>query len=72
MPSQIKLAEQRAIDEGLIYWPSFEVFKGFISQAKLLDTKGTVIVFHGNAGAAYHRSFYVKALSIQNMRVILA
>ncbi|MCH8034510.1 MAG: alpha/beta hydrolase, partial [Bacteroidetes bacterium] len=72
MPYQIKLAEQRAINEGLIYWPSFEVFKGFISQAKLLDAKGTVIVFHGNAGAAYNRSFYVKALSIQNMRVILA
>ena len=72
MPYQIKLAEQRAINEGLIYWPSFEVFQGFISQAKLPDAKGTVIVFHGNAGAAYHRSFYVKALSIQNMRVILA
>ena len=47
MPYQIKLAEQRAIDEGLIYWPSFEVFQGFISQAKLPDAKGTVIVFHG-------------------------
>jgi alpha-beta hydrolase superfamily lysophospholipase len=72
MPYQIKLTEQSVINEGLIYWPSFEVFKGFISKAKLPDTMGTVIVFHGNAGAAYNRSFYVKALSIQNMRVILA
>jgi len=72
LPDRIKLSEQSAIAEGLIYWPSFEVFQGFISQAKPLDAKGTVIVFHGNAGAAYHRSFYTKALSMQNMRVILA
>ena len=72
LPDKIKLPEQRAIDEGLIYWPSFELFQGFISKEKPLDEKGTVIIFHGNAGAAYHRSFYVKALSIQSMRVILA
>ena len=72
MPSQIKLAEQSVFNEGLIYWPSFEVFKGFISKSNLLEAKGTVIVFHGNAGAAYNRGFYVEALSIQNIRVILA
>ena len=39
---------------------------------KVTDTKGTVIVFHGNAGTAFHRSFYARALSRQNYRVILA
>ncbi len=72
LPNEIQLSEEHAIDEGLLYWPSFENFQGFISQEEPVDAKGTVIVFHGNAGAAYHRSFYAKALSIQNLRVILA
>lgn len=71
-PNEIKLSEERAIDQDLLYWPSFENFQGFISQGEPEDAKGTVIVFHGNAGAAYHRSFYAQALSIQNLRVILA
>jgi len=72
LPYQIKISEQSAIAEGLIYWPSFEVFQGFIDQAPPHAPRGTVIVFHGNAGAAYHRSFYTKALSMEKMRVILA
>ena len=72
LPNKIQLPEERAIDEGLLYWPSIENFQGFISQGEPGDAKGTVIVFHGNAGAAYHRSFYAKALSIQHLRVILA
>ena len=72
LPSELLLSEERAIDEGLLYWPSFENFQGFISQREPGDAKGTIIVFHGNAGAAYHRSFYAKALSFQNLRVILA
>ena len=71
-PNEIQVSEERAIDEGLRYWPSFDNFQGFISQGETVDSKGTMIVFHGNAGTAYHRSFYAKALSIQNLRVILA
>jgi alpha-beta hydrolase superfamily lysophospholipase len=72
LPYQVQLSEQRAFDAGLRYWPSFDNFKGFISQREPVDAKGTMIVFHGNAGAAYHRSFYAEALSNQNLRVILA
>jgi len=72
LPGEFQLSEERAIAEGLLYWPSFENFQGFISQAEPVDAKGTIIVFHGNAGTAYHRSFYAKALSLQNLRVILA
>jgi alpha-beta hydrolase superfamily lysophospholipase len=72
LPSRIQLSEAHAIAIGLRYWPSFENFRGFTSQGELGDADGTIIVFHGNAGAAYHRSFYVDALTIQNMRVILA
>lgn len=66
------LSEERARIEGLRYWPSFDHFRGFISSEEPVDPKGTVIVFHGNAGAAYHRDYYVRALSRQNLRVILA
>jgi len=72
LPTEIQLSEERAIAEGLLYWPSFENFQGFISEGETVGSKGTMIVFHGNAGTAYHRSFYAKALSIQNLRVILA
>ncbi len=34
--------------------------------------RGTAIVFHGNAGHAGHRDFYVRALEPLGMRVILA
>jgi hypothetical protein len=72
LSNRIKLSEERAVNEGLHYWSSFENFKGFISHGESGDAKGTIIVFHGNAGTAYHRSFYIKALSILDFRVILA
>jgi len=72
LPSQTQFSEESASNEGLQHWSSYENFRGFISQEELIAVKGTVIVFHGNAGTAFHRSFYAKALSRQNMRVILA
>ena len=72
LPNVIQLSEERAMEEGLLYWPSFDHFQGFICHGEPVDAKGTIIVFHGNAGTAHDRSFYAKALSIQNLRVILA
>jgi hypothetical protein len=72
MPGEFRLSEKRAIDEGLHYWPSFEGYRGFIGSETSVEAKGTILVFHGNAGTAYHRNFYARALSIQNLRVILA
>jgi len=71
LPMGNKLSEQSALAGGFRYWPSFDNFQGFISQEPV-DPNGTVIVFHGNAGAAYHRDYYVNALAMQNLRVILA
>ena len=70
-PTEIQLPEERANEAGLSYWPSFEDFQGLISSTEPEKVKGTVLVFHGNAGAAYHRSFYVDALSTLSLRVIL-
>jgi alpha-beta hydrolase superfamily lysophospholipase len=71
-PSQIRFSEANANNEGLRHWPSYDNFRGFKNRDDLIDADGTVIVFHGNAGTAYHRSFYTNALSSQNVRVILA
>ena len=72
LPSHFQLSEERVLEEGLRYWPSFEDYRGFIGSQESADVKGTVIVFHGNAGAAYHRDYYFKALSHLGLRVILA
>ena len=72
MPGGYKISEQAAANLGLRYWPSPEKFQGFTSLAEPADPQGTVIVFPGNAGAAYHRDFYLQPLNAQNLRVILA
>ena len=72
LPYQTQFTEESANREGLHHWPSFQNFRGFIGQDESIEVKGTVIVFHGNAGTSFHRSFYANALSRQRMRVVLA
>jgi len=72
LPFGDQLSEEHANYIGLHHWPSFDNFHGYVSSAEPDEILGTVIVFHGNAGTAYQRDFYVDALSPQNMRVILA
>jgi hypothetical protein len=72
LPDESRLSQERAIEQGLRPWPTQDHFQGFIGQGQPVATKGTIIVFHGNAGAAHHRGFYIQALARQNVRVILA
>lgn len=72
LPGGLPLSESRALELGLRAWPSAERFRGFTAHQDFDDAQGTVIIFHGNAGAAYHRAYYVKALSRLGLRVILA
>ncbi len=58
--------------DNLRFWPSAEDYRGLTPAGELADAEGTVIVFHGNAGLAYHRAFYIDALSQYGLRVILA
>lgn len=53
-------------------WPSEENYRGFISRNELAQTKGTILVFHGNAGSARGRLYFVEALEQLGYRVILA
>ena len=69
-PEQAKNRYARA---GLAPWPG-EVpgHKGYLAEPDDLDAKGTVIVFHGNAGTALDRTYYSEALNRLGYRVILA
>src|ERR1700690_4419630 len=57
----------------LRFWPSESSdYRGFVSDSDQSRDKGTVIVFHGNAGTAADRAYYVKALRPLGYRVLLA
>jgi pimeloyl-ACP methyl ester carboxylesterase len=59
------------ISGGLRAWPAPQDFRGLVAEPNG-SVRGTVIVFHGNAGHAGHRAFYAKALTPLGLRVILA
>lgn len=56
---------------GLRAWPSSQDFRGLVAEPAGA-VRGTVIVFHGNAGHVGHRAFYAQALAPLGWRVILA
>jgi pimeloyl-ACP methyl ester carboxylesterase len=68
VPSQAELAAHH-----LQFWPSGpNGYRGFIGTAEIRNSKGTIIVFHGNAGTAADRVYYIEALGTIGYRVILA
>ena len=62
---------EEVVSAGLTPWPSAEQFRGLVAEPRGA-VRGTVIVFHGNAGHAGHRAFYAQALVPLGFRVILA
>jgi pimeloyl-ACP methyl ester carboxylesterase len=57
----------------LRYWPADDTdYRGFISTIPNDHANGTIIVFHGNAGTAAERYYYVETLAPLGYRVILA
>jgi len=65
---QQQLAEQAKLK----LWPSTADYRGLIAKTANATGKGTVIVFHGNAGSATDRTYYLEALEKLGYRVILA
>lgn len=53
-------------------WPSASERRALTSRMPVEHAKGTVLVFHGNAGAALHRTYYIEALQRLGYRVIIA
>lgn len=68
--TQRPTAEQvRAV--GLRFWPGpVDDFRGFVAEPAA--ARGTVVVFHGNAGAAWQRDYYLDMLLPLGYRVVLA
>lgn len=59
------------VDAQLRAWPSAGDFRGLVADP-VAPARGTVLVFHGNAGHAGHRAHYAAALVPLGWRVILA
>ena len=66
-------AKNRYAREGLKPWPGeVPAHQGYLAEPENYNAKGTVIVFHGNAGSALDRGYYSDALNRLGYRVILA
>ena len=73
LPSRVPLSEGTLQAMGLQAWPgSSEAYRGFVSAQSADAYRGTVIVFHGNAGSARDRGYYVRALEPLGYRVVIA
>jgi uncharacterized protein len=58
---------------GLRYWPADTGdFRGFIDTDLPVQNRGTIIAFHGNAGSAWERDYFIQALQPLGYRVVLA
>lgn len=70
--SSLPAAEDLA-SRSIRFWPSGpDGYRGFVSAARSSEFRGTVIVFHGNAGTAADRVYYAEALTPLGYRVLLA
>ncbi|MBV7330814.1 lysophospholipase [Chloroflexi bacterium TSY] len=73
LPDTTRPSDMSVQAAGLAFWPASDSdYRGLISAGHQNDPKGTVIVFHGNAGRAVDRSYYVQALTPLGYRVLLA
>jgi alpha-beta hydrolase superfamily lysophospholipase len=68
-----KFIQKAAKNSNLGIWPDdVKIYRGFVSPIESEKARGTIIVFHGNAGSALDRSYYVHALGRLGYRVIVA
>ena len=68
-----QIIEQAAERRDLRLWPQdVKIYRGFLSPGAPQNSLGTILVFHGNAGNALDRTYYVGALNQLGYSVILA
>ena len=64
---------QLAHNKNLRIWPdTIDTYRGFVAEGQAGKSRGTIIVFHGNAGNALNRLYYPAALNRLEYRVLLA
>lgn len=66
-----KTTQAGLVTDRLAAWPSPAEFRGLVAEPEGA-ARGTAIIFHGNAGHAGHRAFYIRTLTRLGLRVILA
>ena len=72
-PSSYVPSEETLNAGQITFWPhSLKDYRGFVSLNERKPINGTIIIFHGNAGTAAGRIFYVKELVPLGYRVLLA
>jgi len=74
-PGEMTVQEvhHRAEGSGLLMWPEPGAkYLGILSAEGPAHFRGTVVVFHGNAGEAIFRRYYIDALESLGYRVVLA
>lgn len=69
-PLAAVLAEARRHE--LTAWPNEAEYRGLLREPIQQPARGTVVLFHGNAGHAGHRDGYAGELARLGLRVILA
>ncbi len=74
LPGKIKLQDmlEKINNQNYQAWPSEQNYYGILKDSISQPTKGTVVVFHGNAGTAFDRRYYFDSLTNLGYRVILA
>lgn len=70
-PERAPVERLLAAAPGLQAWPSAADFRGLVAEPAG-TARGTVLVFHGNAGHAGHRVHYARTLVPLGWRVLLA
>ena len=70
LPSQRAVADATLETAGLVRWPNATRARGYLYEPD--DAEATVVVFHGNAGQAIDRRYYLEAIGGWRARVILA
>ncbi|MEM7291952.1 MAG: alpha/beta hydrolase [Pseudomonadota bacterium] len=72
LPTRSAVKPSYVAAAGLRYWPNESAPRGYIAESLETPAKGTVVVFHGNAGEALDRNYYRDALTPLGYRVVLA
>ena len=73
-PEKHSLEQQQVFAEqlNLKLWPSIDNYLGLTSKSTQTAYKGTIVIFHGNAGSAINRIYFLQALKSLGYRVRLA
>jgi uncharacterized protein len=72
-PESSRPADDAVHAMGLRCWPDGSGdFRGFVSTDPSAHALGIVIAFHGNAGSAWQRDYFIRALQPLGYRVVLA